>query len=164
MAEIEVVERRPADMRAAILAGIVAGLVFLVAELLLVPMLLGGSAWGPPRMIAAIVLGEHVLPPPATFDGFIVLTAVAFHLVLSILYAIVFALVARTWSLGMAVLAGTLYGLLLYAINFYGMTALFPWFAEARNWVSIFAHALFGAVLGAVFKMRQRVPSVSPAA
>lgn len=150
-------------MRAAILAGIVAGLVFLVAELLLVPMLLGGSAWGPPRMIAAIVLGEEVLPPPATFDGFIVLTAVAFHLVLSILYAVVFALVARTWSLGMAVLAGTLFGLLLYALNFYGMTALFPWFAEARNWVSIFAHALFGAVLGLVYKMRQRVPRVAPA-
>lgn len=150
-------------MRAAILAGIVAGLVFLVAELLLVPMLLGGSAWGPPRMIAAIVLGEEVLPPPATFDGFIVLTAVAFHLVLSILYAVVFALVARTWSLGMAVLAGTLFGLLLYALNFYGMTALFPWFAEARNGVSIFAHALFGAVLGLVYKMRQRVPRVAPA-
>lgn len=150
-------------MRAAILAGIVAGLVFLVAELLLVPMLLGGSAWGPPRMIAAIVLGEEVLPPPATFDGFIVLTAVAFHLVLSILYAVAFALVARTWSLGMAVLAGTLFGLLLYALNFYGMTALFPWFAEARNGVSIFAHALFGAVLGAVYKMRQRVPRVAPA-
>ena len=163
MAEIEVVERRAADMRAAILAGIVAGLVFLVAELLLVPMLLGGSAWGPPRMIAAIVLGEEVLPPPATFDGFIVLTAVAFHLVLSILYAVVFALVARTWSLGMAVLAGTLFGLLLYALNFYGMTALFPWFAEARNGVSIVAHALFGAVLGLVYKMRQRVPRVAPA-
>lgn len=162
MAEIEVVERRATDMPAAILAGIVAGLVFLVVEMLLVPMLLGGSAWGPPRMIAAIVLGQEVLPPPATFDGFILMTAVAFHLVLSVLYAVVFALVARTWSTGMALVAGIVYGLLIYAVNFYGMTAMFPWFAEARNYVSILAHALFGAVLAIVYKARQRVPAVAP--
>jgi hypothetical protein len=30
--------------------------------------LAGDSPWGPPRMIAAIVMGEGVLPPPATFD------------------------------------------------------------------------------------------------
>lgn len=162
MAEIEVVERRSADMPAAILAGIIAGLVFVAAEMLLVPMALGGSAWGPPRMIGAIVLGPEVLPPPATFDGFVVFAAVAFHLLLSVVYAIVFALVARTWGLGPAVLAGIVYGLLIYALNFYGMTEFFPWFAEARNWVSIFSHALFGAVLALVYKSRQQVPRVAP--
>jgi uncharacterized membrane protein YagU involved in acid resistance len=150
-------------MPAAILAGIVAGLAFVIAEMLLVPMFLGGSAWGPPRMIGAIVLGPEVLPPPATFDGFVVLAAVAFHLLLSVVYAIVFALIARAWGLGLAVLIGILYGLLIYVVNFYGMTAFFPWFADARNWVSIFSHALFGAVLALVYKARQRVPHVAPA-
>ncbi len=163
MAEIEVVEHRSADMPAAIVAGIVAGLVFLVAELLLVPMALGGSAWGPPRMIGAIVLGEGVLPPPATFDGFVVLSAVAFHLLLSVVYAIIFALVARAWGIGAALVAGVVYGLLIYVVNFYGMTAFFPWFAEARNWVTVFSHALFGAALALVYKSRQRIPVVAPA-
>jgi hypothetical protein len=163
VADIEIVERRPTDIPAAILAGIVAGLVFLVAEMLLVPMLLGGSAWGPPRMIGAIVLGEEVLPPPATFDAFVVMAAAAFHLLLSIVYAVIFALVARRWGMGLAVIAGVVYGLLIYGINFYGMTALYPWFVEARNGVSIFSHALFGAVLAFVYKTRQRVPTVAPA-
>jgi uncharacterized membrane protein YagU involved in acid resistance len=114
-------------------------------------------------MIGAIVLGPEVLPPPATFDGFVVLAAVAFHLLLSVVYAIVFALIARAWGLGLAVLIGILYGLLIYVVNFYGMTAFFPWFADARNWVSIFSHALFGAVLALVYKARQRVPHVAPA-
>jgi uncharacterized membrane protein YagU involved in acid resistance len=163
VAEIEIVERRSTDIPAAILAGIVAGLAFVVAEMLLVPMLLGGSAWGPPRMIGAIVLGEEVLPPPATFDAFVVLAAVAFHLLLSIVYAVIFALIARSWGLGLALIAGIVYGLIIYALNFYGMTALFPWFAEARNGVSICSPALFGAVLALVYKTRQRVPAVAPA-
>ncbi len=74
-----------------------------------------------------------------------------------------FALVARAWGLGLAVVGGIVYGLLIYVVNFYGMTAFFPWFAEARNWVSVFSHALFGAVLALVYKARQRLPVMDPA-
>jgi biotin transporter BioY len=33
-------------------------------------------------------------------------------------------------------------------VDFYLMTAIFPWFAMARGGISIFAHAMFGLVLG----------------
>lgn len=52
---------RSVDWRAAIWAGIIAGAVFVVLEMLMVPLFLGGSPWGPPRMIGAIVMGEGVL-------------------------------------------------------------------------------------------------------
>ncbi|MFB8830009.1 hypothetical protein ACE0DR_13370 [Azotobacter sp. CWF10] len=54
---------RKLDVRAGVWAGVIAGVVFLALEMLLVPLLMGGSPWGPPRMIAAIVMGRDVLPP-----------------------------------------------------------------------------------------------------
>jgi len=43
------------------------------------------------------------------------------------------------------------FGLLIYLINFYLMTAVFPWFAMARGGIPAFAHAMFGLVLGWVY-------------
>lgn len=139
------------DWKAATWAGIIAGMVFLVLEMVMVPVFGGGSPWGPPRMMAAIVLGEGVLPPPATFDVGIILAAMGLHLVLSIVYAVVFSLVISQLSLGPALALGGVGGLVLYLVNFYGFTALFPWFSMARNWISIFGHVVFGLVAAGAY-------------
>lgn len=139
------------DWKAATWAGIIAGFVFLMLEMLMVPVFGGGSPWGPPRMIAAIVLGKGVLPPPATFDLGIVAVAMVLHFVLSIVYALIFALVVHRLSLGPALAVGAAGGLILYLVNFYGFTAIFPWFAMARNWISIFAHIVFGVAVAGVY-------------
>ncbi len=137
-------------MSRAIWAGLIAGIVFMMIEMILVGTLGGGSPWAPPRMIAAMAMGKGVLPPPATFDITILMVAMMIHFVMSIIFAIVFAWVAdrMAWSRTTTIVAGMIFGLILYVVNFYGMTALFPWFAMARNWISIFAHVMFGSVLG----------------
>jgi uncharacterized membrane protein YagU involved in acid resistance len=134
------------NMKDAVWAGIISGLIFMMLEMIMVPMFLGGSPWGPPRMMAAIVLGQEVLPPPGTFDFGIVMAAVVLHLVISIIYAIILALIlgAAKTSFWVSILIGAVFGYLLYLVNFYVFTAVFPWFAEARNWVSAFAHIIFG--------------------
>ncbi|MFT6445807.1 MAG: putative membrane protein YagU involved in acid resistance [Afipia broomeae] len=137
------------DWKAAILAGLIAGVVFLMIEMILVAVT-SGSPWGPPRMMAAMVMGEGVLPPPATFDVMIMMVAMVVHVILSILLAVVFAWVLSRWRLsaGAAVALGGAFGLLVYLVNFYPVAAiLFPWFAMARNWISIISHVAFGAVL-----------------
>ena len=134
------------DWRAAVLAGVIAGAVFMVLEMLMVPLFLDGSPWAPPRMIAAIAMGREVLPPPATFDAGIFITAMIVHFALSIVFAIVLAWLIFRLSRTTAVLVGAAFGLAIYVVNFYGFTAAFPWFAEARNWVSIVAHIVFGVV------------------
>ena len=48
----------------------------------------------------------------------------------------------------MSVLIGAVFGLLIYLVNFYGFTAIWPWFAKARNFISLFSHVMFGLVLG----------------
>lgn len=135
---------RGVSYKAAIWAGLVAGAVFMVLEMIMVPMFGGGSPWGPPRMIAAIAMGPDVLPPPATFDLTILMVAMAVHFVLSIVLAVVLAWIVRGRPMGTALIIGGVFGLAVYLFNFYGMTAVFPWFAMARNWISIFAHVVFG--------------------
>lgn len=148
------------DAKAAVVAGLVSGAVFLVLEMIMVPLFLGDPAWAPPRMIAAIVMGEGVLPPPATFDLMIILVAMMVHFVLSVLFALVLGFLIYRLQEGMALAVGAGYGLALYFINFYLLTAVFPWFAMARNWVSIFAHIVFGLVAAWMYIRQARVRTV----
>lgn len=142
------------DWSAAVWAGVVSGAVFMMLEMAMVPMFMGGSPWGPPRMIAAMVMGDGVLPPPATFDLTILMVAMVVHFVLSVAFALVLALLVARLIAGPALAVGAAFGLALYLVNFYGMTAIFPWFAMARNWVSIFAHVVFGLIAAWWYRAR----------
>ncbi len=143
---------RAIDWSAAIQAGVIAGVVFMVLEMILVPLVAGGSPWGPPRMIAAILLGKGVLPPPATFAVGPFMAAMIVHFALSILFGIILALFIRGLGTGRAVLVGLGFGLVLYLVNFYAFTAVFPWFAAARTPVTIFTHLVFGGVAAWAYK------------
>lgn len=146
-------ESRRAGMnaKAAVLAGLIAGVVFVIAEMALLA-LTGGNVWGPPRMMGAIVLGESVLPPPATFDFGVVMAGMLVHFGLSIVLGLIFAAVFHRLGAAMTLLAGALFGLAVYVVNFYVMTAVFPWFANARTWVTIVSHIVFGLALAASYR------------
>ena len=153
----EVVVRQTINWKSAILAGIIAGAVFMMLEMIMVPLFMPeGSPWGPPRMIAAIGMGKEVLPPPATFALIPMMVAIVIHFILSIIYAIILALIINRFGSGIAILIGAIFGLVLYLINFYGFTAIFPWFAMGRNWISIFSHIVFGAVAAWAYKTLAR--------
>lgn len=144
------------NWKAAIIAGIIAGAIFMALEMILVPLIGGGSPWGPPRMIGAIALGKDVLPPPADFALMPVMAAMIVHFILSIVFAVILALVVSRLGLGIAILIGAVFGLVLYFVNFYGFTAIFPWFAMARNGISIFSHIVFGALAAWIYKTMAR--------
>ena len=159
--------RRIPDWRAAAVAGFAAGVVFLALEILMA-LMTTGSAWGLPRMIAAIILGRGVLPPPASFSLSVVLVALGVHVVLSIIFGLVAGLLIAPFhfdsSVGMASVAGAIFGLAVYLINFYGMTQFFPWFADARNWMSVFAHLVFGVVAADIYlKLERKEPPTADA-
>lgn len=137
--------------KALVLSALAAGTVFLFLELLVTRYILGVDPGVMIRMIAAITQGSAVLPPPEGADVSVTLAAVILHFVMSLTYALVFAFFAKGRSIGMATLLGAAYGLVLYAVNFYGFTELFPWFAGARSWGAALAHVAFGTVLGATY-------------
>ena len=142
------------NLKAAIWAGIIAGIVFVMMEMALIATAGDGMVWGPPRMMAAIVMGEGVLPPPPTFDLVIVMVGMMVHFVLSIVLGLILGWAIAKMHLGMAmaILVGLVFGLLVYLVNFYLMTGLFPWFAMARNAITISSHLVFGGVLGGVYR------------
>ncbi len=147
------------DPKAAIYSGLIAGVAFMMMEMILLATM-GESPWGPPRMMAAMVMGETVLPPPASFDLVVFMVAMIVHFLLSVVLAFPLAWAISRWhlSLGVALALGAVFGLLIYLVNFYPVTAiLFPWFAMARNWITISSHIVFGVVLAwAYFTLARR--------
>ena len=146
------------DWRAGAWAGLIAGLVFMMAEMLMVMFVQGQSPWGPPRMMAAMALGEQALPPPADFDLKIMTVAMMIHIPLAIVYGLAIGWIVHRFETGIALAVGGAIGVVIYLVNFYPIAAAaFPWFAMARGWVSAMAHVLFGLVAaGAYVALRRR--------
>jgi uncharacterized membrane protein YagU involved in acid resistance len=137
----------------AVVAGIIAGLIFAAFEVIVAAVMMGPEAlFMPLRMIGAIVLGSAALDP-----GYSLLTAAAagvvVHMVLSIAFALLFAFVAPASASTTALIAiGAAFGTGLWLVNFYLIAPMmgWSWFPEQTNPVIQFlAHAVFfGAPVG----------------
>ena len=99
------------------------------------------------RLTAALVMGADVLPPPSTPQWDILLIAMVIRLVSAVAYALAPAHLAGRLRTGPDLLAGALYGPAIYPVNLHGFTLLFPWFAVARDWVTLIARLVFGVAL-----------------
>ncbi|WP_269502273.1 sodium:proline symporter [Burkholderia sp. IMCC1007] len=102
------------------------------------------------RLTAAIVMGRRALGSSSGFDPVIMSVATLVHASLSLAYAAVLAKAIRGLSLGSALVAGGVFGLVLYGVNLYGFTAIFPWFAQVRGGITLIAHLVFGITAAAV--------------
>jgi len=77
----------------------------------------------------------------------VLLIATLIHFALSVTYALIPATLHDRMNAWLSPLAGALYGLVIYVINLYGFTALFPWFAASRDWATLLTHLVFGIAL-----------------
>ena len=141
--------------RAMIWAGVMAGITSTLIEVLLwllftddFPVILYRDA----RLTAAMVLGSSVLSPAATFDVGVMLMATLIHFMISITCAVLLALFTARLDIIPAPLAGIGFGIALYVVNLYGFTAIFPWFAQTRGWITLIAHGVFGLTAILVYR------------
>jgi hypothetical protein len=142
--------------RAILCAGVAAGVLSTLAQLLLWALFTGelpAILYRDARLTAALVLGGSVLPPPASFDAGVMAAATLIHFALSVCYAALLAPVAARLGGALSWLAGAGFGAALYAVNLYGFTVLFPWFAQARGGAALAAHVVFGVT--AVWVLRR---------
>lgn len=138
-------------------AGLIAGVIMMMLEMIMVPLFLGGSPWGPPRMMAGIILGSDVVPPPATFEIGVLMAGLGIHLIMSIIFALILDAIINNMSFAWALVVGAVYGYVLYLVNFYLIAdALFPWFLNATNWVTAFSHIIFGISAAWAYKALTR--------
>lgn len=152
-------QRGRIDPAMALVAGIGAGVIATGTQLMLwwlAGMPLAPTLFRDARLTAALVLGTGVLPPPSTLRWDILLVAALLHFTLSVIYAVIPARLSSRLRAGPALLAGALYGLAIYAINLYGFTLLFPWFAVSRDWMTLLAHVVFGITLAGGCRLYSR--------
>jgi hypothetical protein len=65
--------------------------------------------------------------------------------------------------LGIAVLTGSAFGLVLYMVNFYALVVFFPWFAEIRGWAALLINLSFGMSAAAIYWKLERRGEARPA-
>ena len=143
--------RQIMDTRAALWAGIISGAFFLIASMALTWWAIG-SPWVITRLVASLILGPGALPPPATFTVGTALVALTVHFALSIAYAMLIAYILHRWGMVAGIIGGALLGLAIFAVNFYTVSYLVPWFYPMRSWMLVASHALFGAMAGGLYE------------
>lgn len=105
------------------------------------------------RLAAAIVLGKEILPMQVAFDWPAMIVATLIHFSLSVIYSIILAAFIVRRGLGVSIFIGLEFGFILFGVNMYGFTLVFPWFEEARDWVTLAAHVVFGVVAAAMYRV-----------
>jgi hypothetical protein len=141
---------RHVTWRAVLISGLVAGTLFLITDLIFAPLVTNVSGALTLRYFAALVLGSKVLTETGTG---IFLTGIVVHYVLSLVFALVIALVVHRWGMVVGIVGGAIMGVAIYGINLYTVTVLFPWFFAINSPVILLCHAIFGAVAGGVYEM-----------
>jgi len=149
----ELTTRAP-DWPAAAVAGLGAGAVLMVLDIVWSLALTGAGPWTSSRMIAALVLGPEMLQSTG-FDLTAVTVALLAHYAFGIAGGLVFAAVSAPLrldsTLALAVVTGAGFGLVLYVVNFYGMVNFFPWFGEVRGWTTLVINLIFGMSTAALY-------------
>ncbi|MDJ0755333.1 MAG: hypothetical protein QNJ45_17550 [Ardenticatenaceae bacterium] len=142
--------RQVVDWSAAVWAGLISGLLFLLIASILSEIFYDNFLL-PVRMIAAVALGgDSILNAPSLIT---ILVGLIIHIPVSLVFAGIIAFVIHRWGMGVGIVGGGLLGLALYFINFYSLTAIFPWFSGLRGGVMIFSHFVFGAAAGGFYEL-----------
>lgn len=145
------------DIKAALLAGLIAGVVDLA--LLAALALAQGEIWANMRMTAAILMGKGVLPPPATFDLVMFIVSSIVHFGLSMVYGLIVAWFVRKsgWAVGLMI--GVAVGFGIYVVNYYVFAPLlFPWLSALRGgMVPTLVHPVFGLIAAAAYLKLRRM-------
>lgn len=136
---------------AGVIAGILAGSAYLIAQVAFTAAATHGGAFAPLQRIAAILMGPDAAPPPVEFSLVVFGMALIIHAGLSLTYGQLVA--SLTWKRTdrESLMIGALAGLALYAINF-GLIApsAFPWFADSVQLAAAADHLLFGLSAAAI--------------
>jgi len=114
---------------------------------------LSGIMFRDARLAAAIILGQEILPMQVAFDWTAMIVATMIHFSLSVLYSMILAAFIVRRDLGVSIFMGIVFGFILFGVNMYGFTLIFPWFDEARDWITLVAHVVFGMVAASMYRI-----------
>lgn len=159
------IERREAFagtvLREGLLGGLVAGAILALAQMGLAAAM-GASVLVPWAFFASVLLGREAFAAELNLSIFVV--GFVAHFILSALFGLLWGAIAQSVSRGIRdawgphALAATIYGLLLWLVNFQVIARLvYPWFLETGTLTQLVLHGLaFGLPLGLYLCARLR--------
>lgn len=143
---------RSPDWAAAAVAGLGAGAVLMVLELMWASIV--GDAWIVSRHVAALLMGPQLLQTSGFAVG-VVAVALLVHYVIGILFGVGLAIVVAGFAFerraGVMETIGALFGAVVYAVNFYVLTMVFPWFVDLRGLAAFAGHIIFGIIAALLY-------------
>jgi hypothetical protein len=139
--------RRRVQPLAAIKAGLAGGAIALVLLQFIAVVIYDESPWRLFRAIAAMVRGPGVMEYDDEFDATLVALATVLYLALSVLYSLALACIVADAPRRYSAVIGIAFGIALYHANYYGFTAIFPWFTPYRTIDTLLVHAVLGLTL-----------------
>ncbi len=142
---------------AGVRASLIAEVVF-IAMVMMVSWVRGKDPWKVVRMPASFAVGPDAIRPPG-FEPGDVLIGLLWHLWLSVLVGIIFAVLRP--RLGVTpVVGGLITGGILYAVGFWILPLSFPqwlspfWLAPDEKALQAVAHVIYGWIFGWAFARR----------
>ncbi len=157
MAEPRTGYRQVLDIRAAVIASIVAGLAFLGTMMFFDAQYLN-APWFTVRMGATLFMGDAAMEPPLGYHTSFVLVGLLTHLLLALVLGFIIAGVLHRFGLVVGILGGAFLGFCFYFINYYSLA---EWLdlrsmLSYKRWTLEVAHVVFGAIAGGVYELLER--------
>ena len=140
------------DWPKAIVAGVVAMIVFAVVEMAFSWAMRGQSPWQPLAIfggvtIDALLPGQHAGGGPRT-----IAVGAALLVALGALSGVILAYIVDRIGVVTAAIAGFVFGLAMFAVDLYALAGIFPELAALRDWMSGLAYAIQGALTAGLYK------------
>jgi hypothetical protein len=135
--------------------GLIASLVMGMWEMIVEALIPGGAGlWAAPTYIAATVLRQlQIVARPVAFDAFAIVAGLMGHMMNSVVLGLVFAvaIAPQVKSLGGKIVAGMLYGAVVYAVMWFAVVPLVdPVLLNLNGLLFLLAHLMWGVALGAL--------------
>lgn len=144
-------------------AGLIAGSIYLVLQVLFAGFLDSPDPWLPLERIAAMLLGDDAVSD-AHFTMNMAGIGLLVHVAVSIVYGRIVDIVVRDAPPLQATLSGAAVGAAMYLVAFHFVAPhVFPWFSGSPQLITLLNHVAFGAVAGfAYYRLRRRWSPVAP--
>ncbi len=140
------------DWGAVFAAGLFSGMVMLLVSILL-PWIFLGDAGLIVRIMASVLLGPAVILPQANLVPGVYVVAILTHFLLSLLFAFLITLIFYRWGMIVAFMGGAVMGAVIYFMNYYAFSLIFPWLLPYHNWMLLVANIVFGALSGTLYEL-----------
>jgi hypothetical protein len=140
----------------AILAGIVAMIVFAIIEMAFSWAMRGTPPWTPLAIFGTVTL--HAIVPSAAVGGGprTAAAGAALLVALGALSGVILAILVHRVGTATAAIVGVVFGIAMYAVDMYGVARIFPSLVGLRDWMSALAYVIQGALTAGLYKVMTR--------